>query len=209
MKDEMNDIIQKNMVSMISDIDINHVNYDIRMSMIDSMVKLIVDTIGDKSPSKEVVKYLDPTIEFDIMNIETDIKTSENKPENVILKEVLCLMKQLDPAQRTVVMHYFKTMFVYDASLLKDRNSFTRQYKPIVRGLKKFKGGSPFVCRKCRRLFDLEKEVDIMFDPDRPIRFPDCDESLIYSFMFSFTPINQWVCVECFDPHEGEDDDDE
>lgn len=138
MKDEMNDIIQKNMVSMISDIDINHVDYDIRMSMIDSMVKLIVDTVGDKSPSKEVVKFLDPTKEFDIMNIEADIKTS--KPENVILKEVLCLMEQLDPAQRTVVMHYLKTMFVYDASLLKDRNSFTRQYKPIVRGLKSLKG---------------------------------------------------------------------
>lgn len=209
MKDEMNDIIQKNMVSMISDIDINHVDYDIRMSMIDSMVKLIVDTVGDKSPSKEVVKFLDPTKEFDIMNIEADIKTSKNKPENVILKEVLCLMEQLDPAQRTVVMHYLKTMFVYDASLLKDRNSFTRQYKPIVRGLKKFKGDSPFVCRKCRRLFDLEKEVEIMFDLDRPRRFPDCDETLIYSFMFSFTPINQWTCVECFDPHEGEDDDDE
>lgn len=204
MKDEMNDIIQRNMVSMISDIDINHVNYDIRMSMIDSMVKLIVDTIGDKNPSKEVVKFLDPTIEFD-MNIETDIKTS--KPENVILKEVLCLMEQLDPAQRTVVMHYLKTMWIYEDSLLKDRNSFTRQYKPIVRGLKKFKGDSPFVCRKCRRLFDLEKEVDIMFDLDRPRRFPDCDESLIYSFMFSFTPVNQWTCVECFDPHEGEDDD--
>lgn len=206
MKDEMNDIIQKNMVSMISDIDINHVDYDIRMSMIDSMVKLIVDTVGDKSPSKEVVKFLDPTKEFDIMNIETDIKTS--KPENVILKEVLCLMEQLDPAQRTVIMHYLKTMFVYESSLLKDRNSY-KKYKSIVRGLKKFKGDSPFVCRKCRRLFDLEKEVDIMFDLDRPRRFPDCDESLIYSLMFSFTPVNQWTCVECFDPHEGEDDDDD
>lgn len=209
MKDEMNNIIQKNMISMVSDIDINHVDYDIRMSMIDSMVKLIVDTVGDKSPSKEVVKFLDPTKEFDIMNIEADIKTSKSKPENVILKEVLCLMEQLDPAQRTVVVHYLKTMFVYNASLLKDRNSFTRQYKPIVRGLKKFKGDSPFVCRKCRRLFDLEKEVEIMFDLDRPRRFPDCDETLIYSFMFSFTPINQWTCFECFNPHEGEDDDDE
>lgn len=206
MKDEMNDIIQKNMVSMISDIDINHVDYDIRMSMIDSMVKLIIDTIGDKSPSKEVVKFLDPTKEFDIMNIEADIKTS--KPENVILKEVLCLMEQLDPAQRTVVMHYIKTMFVYESSLLKDRNSY-KKYKSIVRGLKKFKGNSPFVCRKCRRLFDLEKEVDIMFDLDRPRRFPDCDESLIYSLMFSFAPVNQWRCVECFDPHEGEDSNDD
>lgn len=203
---EMNEIIQKNMVSMISDIDISHVNYDIRMSMIDSMVKLIIDTVGDKSPSKEVVKFLDPTKEFDIMNIKTDIKTS--KPENVILKEMLCLMEQLDPAQRTVVMHCIKTLWTYEDGLLKDRNSYNKRYKPVVRGLKKFKGDSPFVCRKCRRLFDLEKEVDIMFDLDRPRRFPDCDESLIYSFMFSFTPINQWTCVECFDPYEGEDDDD-
>ena len=42
MKDEMNSIIQKNMVSMISDIDINHVNYDIRMSMIDSLLRLLI-----------------------------------------------------------------------------------------------------------------------------------------------------------------------
>lgn len=200
MKDNMNDIIQKNMISMISDIDINHVNYDIRMSMIDDMVKLIIDTVGDKNPSKEVIKFLDPTKEFDIMNIETDIKT--NKPENVILQEILHLMEQLDPAQRTVVMHYLKTMYMYDDSLLKDRNSFCKRYKPVARALKKFKGDSPFVCRKCGKVFDLEKETEIMFDLDRPARFTDCDESLMYSLMFTFTPINQWTCVECFDPHE-------
>lgn len=204
MKDELNDIIQKNMVSMISDIDINHVDYDIRMSMIDTLVRLIVDTIGEQNPSKEVENVLDPVKEFDIMHIKTNIKTSsKNKPENVILKEVLCLMEQLDPAQRTVVMHYLKTMYTHDDSLLKDRNSFYKRYKPAARALKKFKGESPFVCRKCKKVFDLEKEVGIMFDLDRPRKFPDCDESLIYSFMFSFTPINQWTCVECFDPHEG------
>ena len=53
----------------------------------------------------------------------------------------------------------------------------------------------------------MEKECQIMFDPDRPLRFPDCDETLFYSFMFTFTPVNQWTCVECFDPHEGDDDD--
>lgn len=141
------------------------------------------------------------------MNINTNIKT--NKPENVILNEILQLMEQLEPAQRTVVMHYLKTMYMYDDSLLKDRESFYKRYKPAARALKKFKGDSPFVCRKCNKVFDLEKEVDIMFDLDRPAKFPDCDEALIYSFMFTFTPINQWVCTECFDPHEGEDDDDE
>lgn len=205
MKNDMNDIIQKNMVSMISDIDINHVNYDIRMSMIDSLVKLLVDTIGDH-PSKEVDKFLNPVKEFDIMNIKT-IKTG--KPENVILGEILHLMDQLDSAQQTVVMHYLKTMYSYEDSLLKDRNSFYKRYKPAVRALKKFNGDSPFICCKCKKVHDLEKEVDIMFDLDRPKRFPDCDESLMYSLMFTFTPINQWTCVECFDPYEDGDDDDE
>lgn len=205
MKDEMNDIIQKNMVTMISDIDINHINYDIRMSMIDSLLKLLIDTIGDKNPSKEVDKVLNPVKEFDIMNIK-NIKT--NKPENVILNEILQLMEQLDPAQRTVVMHYLKTMYAYDDSLLKDRESFYKRYKPAARALKKFKGDSPFVCRKCKKVFDLEKEVDIMFDLDRPAKFPGCDEALMYSIMFSFMPINQWVCTECFDPTEGEHEDD-
>lgn len=203
MKDDMNDIIQKNMVSMISDIDINHVNYDIRMSMIDSLVRLLVNTIGERNPSKEVDEFLDPTKEFDIMNIKTDIKTSKSKPENVILKEALCLMEQLDLEQRTVVLHCLKCVYMCNDSLLKDRDSFYKRYKPAARALKKFKGSSPFVCRKCKKVYDLEKEVDIMFDLDRPRRFPDCDESLMYSFMFSFTPVNQWTCVECFDPHEG------
>lgn len=202
MKDEMNDIIQKNMVSMISDIDIDHINYDIRLSMIDSLIKLIVDTIGDRSPSKEVDKFLNPVKEFDIMNI-TNIKT--NKPENVILAEILHLMEELDPAQRTVVMHYIKTMYSYDDSLLKDRNSFYKRYKPAARALKKFKGESPFVCCKCKKVFDLEKECNIIFDLNRPKRFPDCDEALMYSLMFTFTPINHWSCVECFDPHDGDD----
>ena len=197
---EMNEIIQKNMISMISDIDINHVDYDIRMSMIDVLVRLIVDTVADKNPSKEVEHFLDPLKEFGINHIKTNIKT--NKPENVILAEILHLLEELDPAQRTVVMHNLKTIYTHDDSLLKDRQSFYKRYKPVVRALKKFKGDSPFVCRKCKKVFDLEKEVDIMFDLDRPRKFPDCDESLMYSFMFSFTSVNQWTCVECFDPHE-------
>ena len=201
MIEDMNDIIQKNMVSMISDIDINAVKYDIRMSMIDSLVRLIIDSFGGK-PTKEVDEVLSPVKEFDIMNIKTDIKTS--KPANVILIEVLHLMEQLDPAQRTVVMHYIKTLWSCDGdSLLKDRNSFYKRYKPVARALKKFKGDSPFVCRKCKKVHDMEKECDIIFDTDRPPRFPDCDEALGYSFMFTFTPVNQWTCVECFDPHEG------
>lgn len=207
MKDEMNNIIQKNMISMISDIDINHVDYDIRMSMIDTLVKLLIDTIGNRQPTKEVDKFLNPVKKFDIMNIKKSTKTS--KPESVILNEVLHLMEQLDPAQRTVVMHYLKTLYSYDDSLIKDRNSFYKRYKPAVRALKKFKGDSPFVCRKCKKVFDLEKEAEIMFDLDRPIRFPNCDEALMYSIMFSFTPINRWTCVECFDPYEGKTDNDE
>lgn len=202
MTDNMNAIIQENMVSMISDIDINSVKYDIRMSMIDSLARLIIDITGDRTPSKDVYEFLSPVKGFDIMNIKSDIKTG--RAENVILIEILHLMEQLDPAQRTVVMHYLKTLWACDGdSLLRDRNSFQKRYKPVARALKKFKGDSPFVCRKCKKVHDMEKECDIIFDLDRPKRFPDCDEALAYSFMFTFKPVNQWACVECFNPHEG------
>lgn len=200
----------KKLIEYAKLINVDTLEYSPSMKVVYDMFMLLAysvtcetDCVDDLNPVTKIIldrRQLIDLSDFDKwMDRVNESAEKYTEHERVIISDIVALLGMMTPDQRIATFHVVHNL--YGIKFFEDKKQFEK-YKQAVRKLQKFNvtKGEPFVCCKCKKVHNLDRELEKVMNLPQQISEGGNDVTLFYSVMFTFTPSNRWICCKCFDP---------